>query len=125
MGTALNNQQEHHSPTHCAFIDFETCYPSMHRDRLSLILHRVGVRGKLWRLLTESYREIRVRVLHPLIPDTQTEEILRGSKLRPILFSIFLAELIEHLQTKFPFATTQGKNGQVWIGALAFVDDLV
>ena len=87
------------------------------------------MRGKLWRLLMESYKEIRVRVLHPLIPDTQTEEILRGvpegSKLSPILFSIFLAELIDHLQTKFPFATTQGNNGQVWIGALAFVDDLV
>ena len=128
MSTIRNNRSTSNSETYCAFIDFETCYPSVHRDRLSLILYQKGIRGKMWRLLRETYRDINVRVLHPQIPTHSTEKILRGlpegSKLSPILFNIFLSELLLELKTKFPHETTEGTPGPVWSGALGFVDDL-
>ena len=129
MGTILNNKTQHNAPTHCAFIDFETAFPSVHRDRLSLLAHAAGFRGKLWRLLQTSYRKVFIRVLHPGIPASAREEILRGipegSKLSPSLFNLFVAELLSELHSRFPDADTFSRGGRSWTGALAFVDDIV
>ena len=129
MSTILNNKTQHNAPTHCAFIDFETAFPSVHRDRLSLLAHAAGFRGKFWRLLRTSYQSIFIRVLHPGIPASAREEILRGipegSKLSPSLFNLFVAELLTELNSRFPDADTFSLGGRSWTGALAFVDDIV
>jgi hypothetical protein len=38
LATIRNNQQFDNSPTYCAFIDFSTAYPSVHRNRLTNIV---------------------------------------------------------------------------------------
>jgi hypothetical protein len=127
-----NNNSVDAAPTYCAFIDFSTAYPSTHRDRLALLLYKYGIKGrKLWKLLRESFCKARVRVLHPLIPDTDyRRDILRGlpegSRLSSTLFGVLVAELLIRLKTCFPDSTTYTTNGkQQWLGAITYVDDLV
>jgi len=77
----------------------------MHRDRLSSILLHNGIVGHMWHHLRARIDNIRLRVLHPIIQEHQTVDILRGlpegSRLSPTLFGIFVADLIHELQTKF------------------------
>ena len=127
--TIRDNQQIDKAPTYCAFIDFSTAYPAVHRNRLTNILHRSHIRGKLWRLLTSTYHLVQVRILHPLLGPDRFTPILRGlpegSRLSPPLFGIFIAELLHLLEAQFPNATTYTSSGPTWLGALAYVDDLV
>ena len=115
------------SPTYyCAFIDFSTAYPSTRRDRLAVLLHKYGIRGKLLKLLRESFSKARVRlgVLHPLIKeDDYQRDILRdlpeGSRLSPTLFGVLVAELRHKLQIiAFPLAQTKITNGYQWLVAI-------
>ena len=59
----------------------------------------------MWHHLRARIDNIRLRVLHPIIQEHQTVDILRGlpegSRLSPTLFGIFVADLIHELQTKF------------------------
>ena len=124
-----NNNTLYDSPTYCAFIDFSTAYPSVHRDRLTLNLFKSGIRGKMWRILKQTYHKVSVRVLHPLIPEDDYTQILRGlpegSRLSPTLFGILIAELLQEIKHRHPDSDTIGPGGTMWVGALAFVDDLV
>ena len=53
--------------SYCGFVDFTTAYPSVHREKLQMILKESGITGKMWELLKENSRKMRIRVLHPLI----------------------------------------------------------
>jgi hypothetical protein len=79
-----------------------------------VLLHKYSIRGKLWKLLRESFSKARVRVLHPLIKEHEYREILRGlpegSKLSPTLFCVLVAELLHQLQIAFPLAQTKVTN---------------
>jgi hypothetical protein len=84
--------------SYCGFVDFTTAYPSVHREKLQMILKESGITGKMWELLKENSRKMRIRVLHPLITARNEVEVLRGlpegSRLSPTLFAIFAADLI-------------------------------
>ena len=43
----------------------------------------------------------------------------------PIQVSVLVAELLHQLQIAFPLAQTKVTNGYQWLGAIAYVDDLV
>ena len=60
-------------PSYCCFINFATAYPSVHRERLGLKLKNDKITGKIWHLLKENSRSVRVRVLHALI--NQNDEV--------------------------------------------------
>jgi hypothetical protein len=83
----------------------------------------------MWRLLTSTYHLVQVRVLHPLLGPNRFTPIQRGlpegSRLSPILFGIFMSELLRQLEKDFPFAYTYTSKGNIWLGAIAYVDDLV
>ena len=95
--------------SYCGFVDFTTAYPSVHREKLQMILKESGITGKMWELLKENSRKMRIRVLHPLITARNEVEVLRGlpegSRLSPTLFAIFAADLIREQQVKFPEIT--------------------
>ena len=67
--------------------------------------------------------------MHPLIPEDDYTQILRGlpegSRLSPTLFGILIAELLQEIKHRHPDSDTIGPGGTMWVGALAFVDDLV
>ena len=70
----------------------------------------------MWKHLRERLHIVKVRVLHPQIPSSSSVDILRGgpegSRLRPTLFGIFVADLIHELKVQFPNATiTMGVSG--------------
>jgi len=84
--------------SYCCFIDYTTVYLSVHRERLIMILKDNYISGKMWNLLRENSKRVRIRVLHSLIPASSQEPIGRvlpeGSRLSPTLFGIFAAELM-------------------------------
>jgi hypothetical protein len=75
--------------------------------------------------LSETYPEDWTRVLHPLIPEDDYTQILRGlpegSRLSPTLFGILISELLQEIKHKHPDSDTIGPRGTMWVGALAFV----
>ena len=109
----------------------ERTIPSVHRERLGLTLKNYKITGKIWHLLEENSRRVRVRVLHALI-DQDEVDILRGlpegSRFSPTLFGICVAELILELRAKFPllqFPQITSLDDLNWIGAFLYVDDMV
>jgi len=118
-------------PSYCCFIDFATAYPSVHRERLGLTLNNYKITGKIWHLLKESSRSIRVRILHALIDHNDEVDILlglpEGIRLSPTLFGICVAELILELRAKFPllqFPQITSIDDLNRIGAFLYVDDM-
>ena len=91
-----NNATHNSSATYCAFINFSSADPASHKEQLTLLLHTFGIQGKLWKILQETYRKVNIRVLHPVIPDTECTTLMRGlpegSKLSPPLFGILVAD---------------------------------
>ena len=133
IATIQQNKQNGIS-SYCCFVDFATAYPSVHRTRLARTLKNYNITGKIWHLVKENSRKVRIRVLHALIAAGDEVDILRGlpegSRLSPTLFAtpICAAELIHELRTKFPdlkFADITSIDDFNWIGAFLYVDDMV
>jgi len=93
----IQQNKQNGIPSYCCFVDFATAYPSVHRTRLARTLKPYNITGKIWHLLKENPRKVRIRVLHALIDDGDGVDILRGlpegSRLIPTLFGICAAEL--------------------------------
>ena len=128
----IQERSQYGFSSYCCFIDFATAYPSVHRERLGLTLKNYKITGKIWHLLKENSRSVRVRVLHALIDQNDAVDILRGlpegSRLSPNLFGICMAELILELRAKFPlfhFPQITSIDDLNWIGAFLYVDDMV
>jgi hypothetical protein len=83
----------------------------------------------MWDLLKENSRKMRIRVLHPSITADSEVNVLRGlpegSRLSPILFAIFAADLIRDLQLQFPEITMPTASTLTWMGTIFYVDDAV
>jgi len=95
---------------------------------LGLTLKNYKITGKIWHLLEENSRSVRVWVLHALIDQNDEVDILRGlpeeSRLSPTLFGICVAELILELRAKFPllqFPQITSIDDLNWIGAFLYV----
>jgi len=76
ISTIQYNKYTLQKPTYVAFVDYSTAYPSLHRDGLSSILLYNGIVGHMWQHLGARIDNIRLRVLHPNIPEHQTVAIL-------------------------------------------------
>jgi len=46
MIAIIQHRAEKRPPSYCCFIDYTTAYPSVHRDRLALILNDNNIKGK-------------------------------------------------------------------------------
>ena len=131
IATIQQNKQNGIS-SYCCFVKFATAYPSVHRNRLARTLKNYNITGKIWHLLKENSRKVRIRVFHTLIEDGDEVDILRGlpegSRLSPTLFGMYAAtgKLIHELHTKFPelkFDDITSIDDFNWIGAFLYVDD--
>ncbi|KAI4465074.1 reverse transcriptase (rna-dependent dna polymerase) [Holotrichia oblita] len=81
------------------FVDFKKAFDSIDHRKLWLKLYKIGVSGKNVRILKALYDNIRI-----MVPGyEQTPEfvdiaagVLQGDSLSPLLFSIFIADIVEY-----------------------------
>ena len=119
--------------TYCAFIDFVTAFPSTCRPALWDASAKIGIRGKMWRMLHNLYTTPKCRVIHPDIPQNETFEIKKGlregSRLSPLLYSIFIDTLVKKLQAENVGVKAEGclnrSQKSHWMGSLLYADDIV
>jgi len=128
----IQRNKQNGIPSYYCFVDFATAYPSVHRTRLARTLINYKITGKIWHLLKENSRKVRIRVLHALIEAGDKVDILcglpEGSQLSPTLIGTCAAELIHELRSKFPelkFADITCIDDFNWIGAFLYVNDMV
>ena len=117
--------------TYCAFIDFVTAFPTVCRPSLWDAVHSHGISGKTWRILHEMYAKPECQVIHPHITDTFqiNKGVREGSRLSPLLYTIFVDSLIKKLQQSKLGAHATGQLNNLpfsqWMGAILYADDIV
>ena len=131
--TQLIQRRHHHEKkaTYCAFIDFVTAFPSVCRPSLWDAVHARGISGKTWRVLHDLYAKPSCQVIHPLMHDyfDIKKGIREGSKLSPLLYTIFIDTLVAELQASNLGVSVNGHLNHIpysqWMGMLLYADDIV
>ena len=90
-------------------------------------LAKAGVRGKMWRMVDRMYASTRTRITidGEMSSEYSVESGLReGSVLSPVLYSVFINNLIAELETRVPHTGVVLEPG-LRIQALLYADDVV
>ena len=110
------------------FLDLKKAYDMVWRKAALVKLARMGITGKIWRLMSSIYSKL-ARSIHPcmslLNKASSAYELKRGlpqgANESPIIFTLFIDDLIRELKEKMLGIQIQGEC----IPGLLLADDIV
>ena len=86
---------------YCTFIDFQRAFDSINRNILWFKLNKLGINGKILRIIQDMYSKIKAKVRKDNVYSDSFDNnvgLLQGEKMSPILFSLLLEDLELYLQ---------------------------
>ena len=107
------------------FLDIQKAYDSVWHNGLWLKLWNMGVKGKMWHVIKTRYNFSRSAVLlegEKSSTFSVEQRVAQGCSLSPILFSVFVSDLLEEIDRAQ--IGIQLKSGNK-VGGLLFADDFV
>ena len=110
--------------TYALFLDIQKAYDSVWHDGLWYKLWDMGVKGRMWRVIKKMYASKSAVLLEGEKSDTFTidQNITQNYSLYPILFSVFVNDLLKEVQQNgLGIQLTSGKT----VGGMLFADHFV
>ena len=110
---------------YCAFVDLKKAFDSVYRNALWLKLYKLGVNGRMLRIIRALYDSVKCCIRHC---DSYSDffevsvGLKQGETLSPILFSLFVEDLEIYLQTRPDSGLC---INDINIMLLMFADDMV
>ena len=98
---ALRRRREAKLPSYVGFIDFAKAFDTVWRRGLLFKLHRMGVQGKMLRMIAALYQDTRATVR---VDGQYTETfpiemgVRQGGVLSPLLFLVFINDLLDRMK---------------------------
>ncbi len=114
---------------HSAFVDLRKAFPSVDRQRLLNKLSELGVSDQFLCILTRLYSNDTFSIL---LDGKASDRVLcvnagvhEGSPLSPLLFILFIAGLVRHLDSDTTLADGVKLDNGRWIRCILYADDVL
>ena len=111
--------------TYAFFLDIRKAYDTVWHDGLWYKLWDMGIKGKVWQIIKDMYKESRSVVFLEGQKSSSfkiEQGVAQGCSLSPILFSVFINDLLKEVENaKLGIELNNGKT----ISGMLFADDFV
>ena len=126
MGKTVHEARRH-GMTYTAFIDIRKAYPTVHRPAMFSKLKQAGIGGHLFRAIEAMYHNVQSSVQvggATSAPYTIETGVREGSVLSPVLYTIFINDLLTKLHATGEGVCIAG-DADCRIAVMGYADDIV
>ena len=125
LKSIITCRRSENKQTYLAFLDFKKAFDSVWREGLLNAIWDIGIKGRIWRVLSNMYNNVQSQVKFEITITTDFFDIEEGVKqgcvLSPILFCIFINNLAKMIRD----ASLGVRICDIQIGSLFWADDVV